>query len=263
MSVTTPAAQASVAIYGGGIGRGDLEAHVLQTLRSWIVAYLADYEREQGIPPRTLPIPPTPESFHGGLDFQTFSSDLTPELIVVCQPERTVERYGDGTYGAWFTVDVGAVCYVEGDQDRTRALADAYGTVLQKLLPQQGAFGFQADGVTDFATRTRLEEPYALSFVDESVRDIVLATTRVLTFLEALVVDYSGPRTPPTNPYAVPLPPSTANVVEVDLIRGTPDTSGLVTADGVELDGTVFPPVVRHRTHTVNEPPDRIPEPNE
>lgn len=262
MSITSPS-QYSEAAYGLAVGRGDLEAHVIQTLRDWIVPYIANYERQHNIRPRGLQVPPTPESIHGGIDYETFSGELLPEIIVVVQPTGTIERFdGDGTYGSWFTVGVGAIVSVEGDQDATRKLADVYGTCLQDLIPQQGGFGLQQDGVTIFATRTRLEAPYGLTFVDETVRDIVRATLPAMTFLDNLVSDYAGPRVPPLDPYATPLPLPTADKVKVDLIRGTPDTSGLVTADGVVLDGTVFPPVVRHVTETVNEPPDEIPEPN-
>lgn len=260
MSVTISPYDLSVQNYGYAYGRGDVERHAIQTLRDWIIAYIADYERENHIVPRTIPTPPTPESIHGGIDYETFSADLFPELIVVCEPVGSVERFDDdGTYGSWFNVGVGAIVSHEGDQDRTRLFADAYGTALQKLLPQQGAFGKKADG-PDFATRTRLETPYALTFPDDTVRDIVRATVEVRTFVDGLVSDYSGPRVPPADPYATPGPLPTADRVEVDLIRGTPDTEGPVTADGVVLDGTVYPPVIRYHTVTVEEDPDNIPE---
>lgn len=260
MSVTN-AALYSASAYGTAVGRGDLEAHVIQTLRDWIVPYIADYERQHNIRARALPVPPTPESIHGGVDWETFSGELFPQIIVIVQPTGTIERFDeDGTYGSWFTVEVGAVVSFEGDQDQTRRLGDIYGSCLQKLVPQQGAFGKQPDEETDFATRTRLLEPYRLDFQDETVRDIIRATVAAETFLDGLVSDYAGPNVPPADPYATPLPPTTADKVKVDLIRGTPDTSGLVTADGVVLDGTVYPPVVRHVTETVFEPPDEIPE---
>lgn len=262
MSVS--AAAFSENVYGLGSGRGDIEEQVIRTLRDWIVPYVADYERQNELNPRTLPVPPTPESIHGGIDFVTFSAELFPELIVVVQPTGPVERYGeDGTYGQWFSVDVAAIVTVEGDQNLTRGLADAYGEILQKLIPQQGAFGFKADGVSDFAVRTRLESAYSLEFQDETVRDIMRATVMARTFIEDLVSDYEGPRVPPVDPYAVPIPLPLIDRVEVDLLRGTPDDFGIKTADGVVLDGTVYPPVVRHIVTTVNEPSDNIPEPTD
>lgn len=257
----TPAVTMSLQNFGPNYGRGDLETRVIATIRTWIVTYIANYEREHQLPSRSIVVPPTPASIHGGIDFETFSSELFPEIIVVCQPSGEAERIDDdGGYGSWFTVDVGAVVQYEGDQDKTRQLADAYGTALQLLVPQQGYFGYQADGTTYFATRTRLEAAYSVVFPDETVRDIARATLPARTFVNNLGSDFEGPTVPPADPYAVPLPLPVANRVEVDLIRGTPDTSGFVSADGVLLDGTVSPPVKTYRTTTVNEPPDTIPK---
>lgn len=251
MSASTPASLSESA-YGLGLGRGDVEVHVIQTLRDWVVAYVADYERQKGLVPRSTPVPPTPESIHGGLDFETFAADLFPEIIVVAQPINPVERYGDGMYASWFAVAVGAIVTVEGDQDRSRRLADVYGTVLQKLLPEQGAFGLRPDGVTPFAERTRLEDAYGLAFPDNTVRDIVRATVQIRTFLADLVDDLAGPMVPPKDPYMTPLPPTTADKVEVELARALPGATGRVAADAVVLDGTVYPPVVRYEEEIVD-----------
>ncbi len=250
MSVTT-----SEALYGIGYGRGDLEQHVIQTLQDWIVPYIADYERQKGLTARSLPVPPTPQSIHGGIDFTTFSSELMPEIIVVAQPRGDAERSQDGTYGSWYTVEVGAIVYVEGDQDRTRLLADAYGTALEKLIPQQGAWGQNPDG-EPFATRTRLRTAYGVVFPDVEVRDIVRATVGAETFVWQLVSDFIGPLEPPADPYAVPLPIPAAAEIEVNLIRGLPGDSGELPADAVVLDNTVYPPVVRYEEVTVDVPSD-------
>ncbi len=246
MSVTSPRGESYTAVYGVGLGRGDLEVHVVQTLRDWIIAYVADYEAERGLPPRTLPIPPTSDSIHGSLDFTTFIQDLLPELIVVAQPLGEVERYGDdGTYGAWYDIGVAAVVQVEGDQNLARAMADAYGTALQKLLPQQGAFGTNPDG-TPFATRTRLTNAYSLTFPDATVRDVVRATVVARTYIYQLAEDFEGPRVPPLNPYGDPAPWPDANRVEVNVVEATPDqydAGGTFTSDSIIIDGTVNPPV--------------------
>lgn len=254
MSVTTPLATAWVNTYGIGQGRGDLEGHVIQTLADYIVPYVSDYAAEHGIPVKSVPIPPTPESIHGDIDGTRYSSELFPELTVMVQPTGAVERYDDGTYGSWFDVVVFAYVQVFGDQDRTRALADLYGTALQKLLPQQGEFGLNPDG-SEFATRTRLQSPYSLAFPEADVRDIVRAAISVRTFLSNLVSDFEGPRVAPQNPYGTPLPISEAEKVEVNVIRGTPDDSGILDADAVILDGTVNPPVTEYEQVTVDVPP--------
>lgn len=264
MSVSNPtqidAAESSEAVYGDGEGRGDLERHVLETIRLWLVSYVADYERKHLLVPRSTPIPTASQSIHGGVDYETFSSELFPEVIVVCVPFGTAERLdGDGTYGQWFDVGVAAFVTAEGDQDQARRLADIYGTVLQKLLPQKGGFGLQSDEVTPFATRTRLQSAYGLEFPNNQVRDIVRATVQLRTYVSFLVTDYDGPSEPPLDPYAPPLPPPQATRVEVGIVRGTPDTSGSVVADGFILDGTVYPPVVEFEELVVDEPPDTIP----
>ena len=255
MSVSSPRAIAWTGVYGPGQGRGDVEQHVIQTLRDWIVAYIANFEAEHGIPARSTPIPPTPESIHGDLDFNRFGGELLPELIVVAQPTGEVERFfDDGTYGSWYQVAVGAICHVEGDQEATRALGDIYGMCLQKLLPQQGAFGKNPDG-SYFATRTRLQSAYNLVFPEPTVRDVVRATTVVHTFVADLVSDSEGLRVPPQNPYGTPPPWPTVNKVEVNIVRTTPDAySGTYMADAVILDATVNPEVTEFEETTVTNP---------
>lgn len=257
MSISSPTERAAsyAGIYGQGIGRGDLESQVIQTIRAFIVDYIADYEAQHSLAPRSIPIPPVPESIHGGIDFDTYSAELMPEIIVVCQPAGEIERYDAGTYGAWFGVAVAAMVHVEGSQDLTRAQADAYGTALQKLIPQQGAFGVRADG-EPFAIRTRLEGPYALGFPQADVRDLMRAALPARTFLYDLASDLVGPRVPLPNPYSIPLPLPEANRVEINLIRGTPDATGSLTADAVVLDGTVNPPVTEFEQVTVDIPSD-------
>lgn len=237
-------------------GRGDLENHVIRTINDWILYYLGEYERQNGIAARNIPAPPTSESVHGEIDFERFSNAFMPEIAVLVQPTGEVERYDDGEYGAWYYVHAAAFVQVEGDPDRTRALADVYGTCLEALLTQQGAFGTRPDEVTEFATRTRLQEPYGVSYPSDDVRDIIRATLQLRTFVEYLAADQEGPRVPTGNPYATPSPWPTAAKVEVALVRGTPEDSGVLTADAVILDGTVVPPAVEYEIVTVDEPDD-------
>jgi len=227
--------------YGPMKGRGEIEAHVLATLATWIIPYVAAYERLYRLVPRSVPVPPAPESIHGGIDFETWDAAIAPELIALVQPAGGMERYPQEGYGQWFEVQVAAVVHTEGDQDGTRRLADIYGTLLQALLTEQGAFGTALDGVTPFADRTRLMEGAAIAFLDDTVRDVARATVIVHTFVAGLANDLAGPRVPPLDPYAVPLLWPSANKVEIDVVGEEPDGTPSPEENGVLLDGTFVP----------------------
>lgn len=260
MSVTTP----YTSVYGSLVGRGQVEASVLATLRTWIIPYIAEYERQNGLAARSLIVPPTPESIHGDIDDERYSAELFPEIVVVVQSTGEPEREEAGLYGSWFSVQASAFVQVVGDQDATRTLADAYGTALEGIVTQQGAFGYIApngkfspvpvDAGTPFATRTRLWAAPRVDFPDSNVRDIISTAVMARTYIASLVSDFDGPRIPPLDPYASPESWPLADKVEIDLIRGTPDTFGIVTADAVEIDGTVVPPVTRFEQVQVDEP---------
>ncbi len=250
MSVTAPYSS----IFGPLVGRGNLEHQVLNTLSTWIVTYIAEYERQNGLVPRSTPIPPSPDSIHGGIDFETFETYLCPELIAVCTPMGETERHESGRYGEWFSVAVAAVVYGEGSQDATRALADVYGTAIAGILAQQGMFGLQPDGITPFATRTRLFNTAAPAFPNPDVRDVLRTVVVAHTFIADLVSDMEGPLIPPPDPYATPANWPQADLVEVDLIRGTPDTHGAATADEVVRDNTVVPEQIRYQPGSVDVP---------
>ena len=250
MSITAP----YTSVFGPMVGRGDVERFVVTSLQTWLITYVAEYERQHFLPPRSTPVPPTPESIRGDMDFTRWDSLIFPAIVAVVQPTGEAERHESGEYGSWYNVSLGAFVQVEGDQDTTRALADIYGTVLQTVLTEQGIIGVQSDQVTPIPTRTRLTSAYGLTFPDPEVRDVIQCTLGLRVFVADIVSDLAGPLTVPANPYATPQPWPAADQVTVGLIRGTPDTHGTVLADEVEIDATVNPNVTRYQTNTVNEP---------
>ena len=233
----------STSIYGTIVGRDGLENQILRTLRVWMVPYVADVERQQGLPPKSTPIPPTPESFTGGVDFETWEQDLSPQIITVVNPYGEVERFDGGAYGSWFEVQVAAGVYAQS-QDDARILAGIYGTALQALLTEQGDFGLRAttDGWRGYAERTRMIEAARVEWMNPDTRAQILTIVSVHTYLSGIADDFAGPAIPPVDPYALPEAWPEADKINIDLLRGDPDSSGVVEADQTTIDGTVVPP---------------------
>lgn len=231
-------------IYGRFIGPGEVRDAVIATLNRWIVYYVAEYERQRGLPPRTIPTPPTPESIHGGIDFDTWQQDLLPELIVTVAPLGEPERYDGGTYGTWWQVEVAAVAFSPDTEDAAYTQATWYAASLLGLLTEQGAFGVGADGVSSFSERTRLVSAPRIEWTERSdVRRVCRAVVPVRVFTDAIVTDTDGPRTPPTqDPYETPLPWTNVSTVEV-----------VVEADGSPTSyaavDSVVPPEVSFKTN--------------
>lgn len=175
-------------IYGPLAGAPQVEAAVLETLRTWLPTYLWEVERQNGLQKGTLSHPPTPESYRGGLDFLDWQQDECPCVIVVVNPTGETERTGSIGYSQWYEVQVGAVL-IDDDVDAARLGSGYYGTALQGAILQQGSLG-------GIAARTIMTAAPKLEFQDPDERvDLQVAATFEV-FVAPIATDQGGPDVP-------------------------------------------------------------------
>jgi hypothetical protein len=104
MSITAQRAEVGPMVTGG-----DVEAAVMVTLRDWLPAYLAEAERQHGLPAGDTP-PPRGWAITGR-DLQKLNTDQLPCIVVmaggIVQPP--VKEGPPGAYTAIWGVDIGTV----------------------------------------------------------------------------------------------------------------------------------------------------------
>jgi hypothetical protein len=183
---------ATESIFGPLLSRYDVEKGVLETLAKWFPTYCAEIERKEGFQPRTLVRPPAPESYHGGVDFDSYDEGTTPEVIVVCNPSGNAERYESEGYSQTYEIQVGVVCFSEkqvGDlteEDDARLKASFYGAATQ-LLVQQPVSVLETDCWTTMIQSPRVDLP------DPDERRRALSVSVFHTFVSTIVREGIGP----------------------------------------------------------------------
>lgn len=198
--------------FGQIIGRLDVENAVLNLLSEWMVTYIAEVERNEGLAAHTIPVPPSADSYHGGLDFDTWRQGLEPVVIVNAEPTEDAERRGTGEYSQWFEVHVAAICVADQKfydpnthnqvEDAARHLADFYGKAILGLLTQQLNNG---NGPA-FMVRSDLLISPTTEFISPEVPSVARAVGSWRMLVHPVVDESQGPTTVPSDPYATPNP---------------------------------------------------------
>lgn len=222
-------------IYGAIVDRSQVEQAVINILQTppagsnfpLIAYYLAEVERQRGLQPQTLPLPPGPDSYRGGLDFDVFEDEWAPVLTVLAEPVGRAEREHEGFYGSMYEIRVGAVV-VGQDEDTVRLLADRYGAAVMACLAQNGGLGTRVDFATGltipFATKTVVETVAETTFPNARMRRLAQSTVILHSFIDH-VVDENGPIAFPASPY---LPaPSWPTIENVDVQLQAENASGV------------------------------------
>lgn len=162
-----------------------------------LLYYLADVERQLGLTPKSLGMPPGPSSYRSEVDFETFQAEWLPLIGVDAQPTGRVERHEGGEYGQWYLVQACAIA-ADDDEDQARIYADAYAIALAAAVVQNGSLG----GIAD---RTVLTTAPNVEYVNPDVRQVSRATVQLQTYVQPVLVEYAGkPVSWPADPYAVP-----------------------------------------------------------
>jgi hypothetical protein len=211
-------------VYGPLIGRDTLEQAFLNLFQTpppgshspLIQHYLAAVERDRGLPPRSLPVPPGPSSYRGAVDFDTltFQPEWFPCFIVGVDPDGLPERTDTaGEWGQWFAVQV-AIVVADNDEDQARSLADMYGIAATALIAQHGSIGKTVNKTVP----TGYPKP---EYIDPDVRQVIRSTASFRCWVDTVLSENAGPLVYPPDPYAVPGDLPTVETVDIT-VRGVP-----------------------------------------
>lgn len=222
-------------IFGSLVGRQQVEAAVLSVLGTWIGTeaapgdYIGEIERANTLAARTIPLPPSSDSFHGGLDFDTWRQGNEPVIIVNAQPVEDSEHRGDGEWSQWYEVKVASICVadqrfydaaaVNQKEDTARDLADLYGEAVLGVLMQQLA----NYNPPTWLGRVELVQTPPTEFVDPEVPTVARSVVIVRMFVHPVVDESQGPSAPSGNPYNDPGAVPDAETTNLTLIT-VPDT---------------------------------------
>lgn len=203
--------------FGVILGRTQIEQAIITLLQSpppqvtqpRIVYYLAAVERAAGLTPRTLPIPPGPSSYKGGVDARTLRAEWMPMIHVLCQPAGDAERLDKFTYAQAYQLEI--VCtYGDDDEDTARMVADHYGAAVAKLIIDEGSLG-------GIATDTAVTRAADVELLDANENRQVCRSTVMIDTLIAPILTVGGPVVWGQDPYAPPADWPTVETVNVTI----------------------------------------------
>lgn len=171
--------------FGPLVGNWNVEQAVIATYREWMPTWLAAVERANNMPLRSIPRPPTPQHYYGGLDFQTNVPGTLPVVIVVVGPAGPPERRS-GPYGQDFAIHVG--CVVEGiSEEQARMWAGLYGVAAQMLVQAPGLKGIADDLEMSAAPEPQWVDP------EEAQRRLIRSVTTFTAHVKAVVDESMAP----------------------------------------------------------------------
>lgn len=184
-------------VFGPMLSAHVVEDAVVDTVALWLPTYLAEVERQQGLPPGGIA---RPASLSTRSLFEVRAEESLPAIVVVSPGTAgTPERAGDRTQRAQWVVDVVAVVSAPTDV-LTRRMGQLYAAALRTLLLQRSSLGgVAARGLT------WLGDSYT-PIPSEGARTIYGAAVQVLVRMDAVVDGWGGPP-PASEPGEDPLTP--------------------------------------------------------
>lgn len=187
---------------------GDAVAQAaLETLKTWLLPYLARQERLEGMAPRTLP---QPKSFVVAADnSSSLPEDQFPRVVVISPGLAGEPGRGPlGYYSAAFGIAAGA--FIHGnDRQQTRKHMSAYVAAIRTCLLTEGLTDLEA--VLDWTDETYDEVP------GSRVRSEAGGEVALVAYVDD-VTNFAAkpwPNGPPSDPYAEP--PTQPDIQEVDV----------------------------------------------
>ena len=211
-----PSALSGSSIFGRIVTRRDIELALVAFFRAWMPTYVAEIERQAGLPAKTIPLPPDPNlSYRGGLDFMSWQSAWSPVVIVQVTPSGPPERKSaPGVYCQTFSVTVGVnfqITNLESDlsatgtdaigiEDNARQYADLLGMAACAAILQNGQIGLWPDGGPISTKTTLVRYPEAV-FPAPDNRRVVRSQFQVSLVADWVLQEAGGPGAPLQNPY--------------------------------------------------------------
>lgn len=185
----------SEALFGPIRGPWNVEKAVLATLEEWLPAYLFEVESQNGLQQRSLGRPPAPESYHGGLDWESEQQDTLPEVIVICNPVGEPQRQAS-SYIQGFEVQVGCVLLATEEPIETHARKSAglWAAACMGALVQHGPLG------TLGAEDTVLVGAPKVEFLESENRRLAVGVTTYHVFAEILQPTFGPTTVKPVEP---------------------------------------------------------------
>ena len=156
----TTAVESNV-LFGPLLGPWNVEHAILETLEEWMPSYLAEVERKSNLRPQTLGRPPTPESYKGGLDYESVRQEWLPAIIVVANPVGEPERTANA-YIQEYQVEVGCVVISEEGDDpegTARRNAGLFAAATQLLVTHGSLGGLSEECVLTGASKVEFFNP--------------------------------------------------------------------------------------------------------
>lgn len=210
--------------FGVMVGPDTVGKALLGTLQSYLLAYVAEIERQDGLAPRTLP---APKSFQYAADLDERRPEHHTPSVWVLSPGLDNEpiRHAKGKHGATFDVMVGSFVTDQGTE-KTRVLSSRYCRALRGCLLREAVRGLRDAGLGECGV-TWTDETYNEGDTDQR-RTIGVAVSAFTVQVET--VAQAGPSPfpagPPADPYAVPADLGT--VVRADHTVLSPEESTLL-----------------------------------
>lgn len=178
-------------LYGPLISTEDVVEAAVTTLRLWMREYIASVERSHQLQRGTIPRPPTPESYHGGNDFDSWIAEDAPEIMVVAKPSGEPELSASAGYTQGYELQVGCLCIGKGSELAERAEDDArivcsHLGAASMLLVQQPTLG----GLTE---RLRMTGAPDITFPDPERRAVQQVVTTFEVWVSSIIREDAGP----------------------------------------------------------------------
>jgi len=180
-------------IFGPVVSVEDVIQAAVTTLRVWVPEYLADQEVKHSLQHKIIPRPPAPESYHGGVDMESWIGADAPEVMVVCKPSGTPELSNYG-YTQGYDLQVGCICIGYGGLLAERAEDDArtitsYLGAASMLLVQQPTLG----GLAERLVMTAAPD---VTLPDSDKRAIAQVVTGFMVWVPTIIEENAGPVQP-------------------------------------------------------------------
>jgi hypothetical protein len=183
------------AVFSRIVDASQVEQAVIAHLGNWMPTYLAEAERQRGIPEGSLP---AIRSYDTVNQWQHWPENQLPACLVVSPGTvRPPKKEGDGTYRGFFAVGLGIVCSADNQQN-TNQMAKLYTAVARAVLLQHQRLGdFDAAGVE------WREEKYN-DIPQEAARTLAAGQAIFIVEVPSITTAMSGPAEPYEDPYTDP-----------------------------------------------------------
>jgi len=175
-------------VFGPLASPWSVETAVLQTLEDWADSYAAEVERKNGLSDKVIGRPLAPDSYRGGLDWQSVKQDWMPMLIAIANPVGEPERQAN-TYIQAFQVEVGAVVFseeTENPEAMARRNAGLWAAACMGILVQHGDLGNSEVEETVLVGAPKVE------FIEAEDRRFAVGITTYHVYIQ-LIRSNSGP----------------------------------------------------------------------